>query len=52
LTLAVTLQELIRSLDFLMTSTDKAIPVQAYYRPRGFQKLRLPDFETVGTKGQ
>jgi len=27
----------------------KAIPVQIYYRPTGFQEVDVPDFETVGT---
>jgi hypothetical protein len=27
----------------------KAIPVQVYYRPTGFQEVEVPDFETIGT---
>ena len=26
----------------------KAIPVQVYYRPTGFQEAEIPDFEKVG----
>jgi len=27
----------------------KAIPLQVYYRPTGFQEFEVPDFETTGT---
>jgi len=34
----------------VLCSKGKAIPVQASYRPIGFQEVEaLPDFETVGT---
>jgi hypothetical protein len=27
----------------------KAIPVQVYYRPTGFQEVEVPNFETFGS---
>jgi hypothetical protein len=32
-----------------ITGKIKVIPAEVYYRPRVYRRLRLPDFETIGT---
>jgi len=39
----------VTSLSRLNTGQDKAIPLQAWTGPEGSRRLRLPDFNTVGT---
>jgi len=38
-----------RNMGHDITGKIKVIPVEVYYRPRGYRSLRLPDFETIGT---
>jgi len=33
----------------LLKTKDKAIPLQAWTGPEGSRRLRLPDFQTIGT---
>jgi len=34
----------------MMKKAEKSIPLQAWTGPEGSSRLRLPDFETIGTR--